>query len=132
MILFFGALFGLISVASGAVAAHGLKGTVSDALFDSVAIAITYNQVNAVIVCTIGLAIRNSDKWAKLWVLNWSAYLFLFGTAMFSFSIYLSAIFNAPDLLKVTPIGGLAIMAAWTLLSYCGILAARNSLEQHN
>ena len=129
MVLFFGALYGFISVAFGGFAEHGLKETVSEADFNSIAIAITYNQINAVIISAIGLGQITSGQFMKTPLLKWSAILFILGTAMFSFTIYLSVVFESLNIRSVTPLGGMIIMIAWLLVAYAGLAATKTSQE---
>ena len=87
MILISGALLGFISVAFGAFAEHGLRESLTDEQFRFLMTAIRYNQVHAVVVTAIGIALLNGGKLAKIPVFRWSGLLFIFGTMLFSFSI---------------------------------------------
>lgn len=122
MILMWGALFGFISVAFGAYAEHGLREVVTSEHFRSLMSAIRYNQVHAVVIAAIGLVLLNGGNLANIQTLKWSGLLFIIGTALFSFSIYLSVSLDIPSLINITPIGGMTIMAAWLLLAATGIL----------
>lgn len=125
MILVWGALLGFISVAFGAYAEHGLRAAVTEEHFRFLMTAIRYNQVHAVVIAAIGLSLLNGGKLANIPALKWSGLLFIVGTAMFSFSIYLSVSLDIPSLVNITPIGGMTIMAAWLLLSVTGVLARK-------
>ncbi len=129
MILFFGALLGFVSVVFGAFAAHGLNEVVSEASLKSLALAINYNQINAVIISAIGLAKIVNPNAVYMPLLNWSASLFIIGTGLFSFSIYLSVVFESPGLNSLTPLGGMLIIAAWLLTAYVGFSNAKNTHE---
>jgi uncharacterized membrane protein YgdD (TMEM256/DUF423 family) len=122
MILIWGALLGFISVVFGAYAEHGLCKAVTDEHFRFLMTAVRYNQVHAVVIAAIGLALFNGGNLANIPALRWSGVLFIVGTLLFSFSIYLSVSFNIPGLVNVTPVGGIIIMAAWLLLGVAGIL----------
>jgi len=87
--------------------------------------AVRYNQVHALIISAIGLAQLNGGKLANISALKWSGLLFIIGTVLFSFSIYLSVSLNIPGLVNITPIGGVTIMAAWLLLFITGLLAGK-------
>ena len=123
MILFFGALLGFVSVAFGAYAEHGLQGTVTDEHFRFLMTAIRYNQLNAVVISIIGLVLLNGGKLANFVTLKLSGLLFIIGTLLFSFSIYVSVSFGMPSLVKVTPIGGVTLMIAWLMLLISGLIA---------
>ncbi len=125
MILIFGALLGLVSVAFGAWAEHALQADVSAAVFDSVQTAIRFNQVHAVVVVAIGLGRMGSDATPYSASLAWAAWGFVAGTVLFSFSIYLSAVTGILALNAAAPIGGTLLMASWALLAWAGIRSAR-------
>ena len=116
MILTIGSLFGFVSVAFGAFAEHGLKPNITEESFRFVMTAIRYNQIHAVLISAIGLALTCSDKLMPISWIHWSAWLFIAGIILFSFSIYLAVSLNIPALLKITPIGGITIMIAWLFL----------------
>ena len=62
MILIFGGLLGFIAVAFGAFAEHGLRAGVSDEQFRFLMTAVRYNQVNALIIASIGLALLGNGN----------------------------------------------------------------------
>ena len=125
MILIFGALLGFISVAFGAYAEHGLSKIVTDEIFRFLMTAARYNQVNAVVTVVIGLALLDGKKYSNLCILKFSGLLFVLGTVLFSFSIYLSVSLDFPALVKITPLGGMTIMAAWFLLLVTGVFGIK-------
>ncbi len=122
MVLIIGAFLGFISVAFGAFAEHGLRENITDEQFRFLMTAIRYNQINAVVIISIGLALLNDSKLSSNIVLKWSGVLFIVGTIIFSFSIYLAVSFNIPSLTNITPTGGMTIMAAWLLLLGAGLI----------
>lgn len=125
MILFSGALLGLLSVVMGTYANHGLRAHISSEQFEFIQTALRYNQINAVMICAIGLALLASPKLSNIRTLHWSGVAFIVGTVLFSFSLYASVIFNTPALTQVTPAGGMMIMLGWGLLAYAGIRARK-------
>lgn len=131
MLLIVGALLGFISVAFGAFAEHGLREHVTDEQFRFLMTAVRYNQINAVVIVSIGLAVLTGSKLGKSAVLKWSGVLFIMGTVLFSFSIYLSVSFKNPSLLNFAPLGGITLMVAWLLLLVSGIVA-KNILLREN
>ena len=122
MILILGALLGLVSVAFGAYAEHGLREVVSDENFRFLMTAVRYNQVHAAVIITLGFVMLQKGKLGTAPTLRWSGILFVIGTMLFSFSIYLSVSFDIPKLLYATPIGGVTIMLSWLLLVLTGIV----------
>ena len=132
MILVCGALLGFFSVAFGAYSEHALRPIVTDEIFRSLMTAIRYNQINAVIISAIGIAIAIGGKLplqnlGEMRTFRLSGYLFILGTLLFSFSIYLSVIMNLPKLVYLTPFGGITIMIAWLTLVASGLLVLKNT-----
>ena len=125
MILVIGAICGFISVAFGAYAEHGLRGTISSEYFDMLMTAVRYNQMYAMIISMIGLTILNGGKLANSTILNISGYLFIFGTLLFSFGIYIAVLFNISQALRLAPIGGTILMISWLGLVVLAILEIR-------
>ena len=127
MILLIGGVLGFISVAFGAYAEHGLREVISEEHFRFLMTAVRYNQVHAVVVTAIGLGIASGIEPLQSSLLHWSGKLFILGTALFSFSIYLSVVLALPQLVNITPIGGTIIMLAWILLAMSGYKAVRRN-----
>ena len=113
-ILVSGAILGFVSVSFGAYSEHGLKPIVSEEDFRFLMTAIRYNQVNSVIISAIGLFILVADK-NKIKLFKLSGQIFVIGTLLFSFSIYLSILFKMPNLQYLTPIGGMTLLGAWLM-----------------
>lgn len=127
MILVIGALLGFISVAFGAFAEHGLRETISEEPFRFLMTAVRYNQVHAVLISAIGLAVHHGGTLAAIPALRYSGVLLIVGTALFSFSIYLSVWLAMPALINVTPIGGMTMMAGWLVLLLAGLQARKRA-----
>lgn len=123
IILFSGAILGFISVALGAYTSHGLRAQLTPEKLDAMLTALKYHQAHSILICAIGLALLSNPKLAKISTLHWSAGAFILGILLFSFSIYISTLFNLPQINKATPIGGLTLMLAWLLLAYAGMRA---------
>ena len=120
MILAIGSLLGFISVAFGAFAEHALKPEISDESFRHIMTALRYNQIHSVVIISIGLFLLNNEN-GKSKSFNVAGWLFIFGTVLFSFSIYLATSLNLGMLINLVPIGGITLMIAWLSLAYCGI-----------
>ncbi|MEM8863394.1 MAG: DUF423 domain-containing protein [Chloroflexota bacterium] len=125
MILTLGALLGLISVGFGAFAEHALREAVTDEHFRFLMTAVRYNQVNSAIIVAIGFAALGNGRFANTPMLKPSGVLFIIGTVLFSFSIYLSVSLDFQALLNLTPVGGVTLMGAWASLMLAGIFATR-------
>ena len=92
-------------MAFGAYAEHGLREVVTDKHFRFLMTAVRYNQVHAVVIAAIGLALLNGGKLDCIPALKWSGLLSIsiIGTMLFSFSIYLSVSLDIPSLVKLYP-----------------------------
>ena len=121
MYLIIGAILGFISVAFGAYAEHGLKEKVSDEYFRFLMTAIRYNQIYAIIICSLGLSFLSIEKISNNKFIKISSILFIIGTILFSFSIYFGVILNERSIFNITPIGGITLMLAWLFLAYGGL-----------
>ncbi len=126
MNLVIGAILGFISVAFGAYAEHGLKTQISAQHFDFIMTAIRYNQLYAIIISCIGLALLNNKNIAKSLMLKLTNFLFIIGTLLFSFGIYISVVLNIPSIMKLAPIGGTTLMVAWLMLAISAICIKKN------
>ncbi len=112
-VLFIGALLGFLSVVIGASVEHVVKPNVDPEVFRWTMTAVRYHQIGALAVFAIGLGLaagiqRELARWLRI-----SASLFVIGTVVFSFSIYLTAITGVEKLTYITPVGGVTLMAAW-------------------
>jgi uncharacterized membrane protein YgdD (TMEM256/DUF423 family) len=113
------ALSGLLAVAAGAFAAHGVSDPTAHELLRT---GSTYEFMHALatLACA-GLAATAMPRarFAPAW--------FLAGTLLFSGSLYALA-FGAPRLAGVvTPFGGLAFMAGWAVLAWAAATSAQTA-----
>jgi len=118
MAQFMGALFGLLAVIFGAFGAHALKKKLTPELLQSFETGVKYQMYHAIVLLVLGFNL-SFDKPLDSAIVNF----FIFGTLLFSFSIYAlclgAAKGNKPRFLgPVTPIGGLLLVAGWALLLY--------------
>jgi uncharacterized membrane protein YgdD (TMEM256/DUF423 family) len=112
-VLLAGAILGFLSVVIGASVEHVVKPNVEPEVFRWTMTAIRYHQIGALAVFAIGLGLAAGirpalGRWLKI-----SAALFVIGTVLFSFSIYVTAVTGIEKLTYITPIGGVTLMAAW-------------------
>jgi uncharacterized membrane protein YgdD (TMEM256/DUF423 family) len=104
------ALSGLVSVAAGAFAAHGV--TDPDAR-DWLRTGGSYEAIHALATLAVAALFPAGARRAA-----WPPVLFLLGSLLFSGSLYAMA-FGAPRWLgAVTPFGGLLFMAGWATLAW--------------
>lgn len=115
---FIGALYGLLAVIFGAFGAHALKKSFSEEQLKSFETGVKYQMYHGIILLMLGFNLNLDTSLEKYMV-----YCFIFGTFLFSFSIY-GLIFSASKGKKlrflgpITPIGGLLLVMGWSLLLY--------------
>lgn len=124
-ILLAGAILGLLAVVVGALAGHALQPHVSPDVWRQITTAMEYHRFGAVVTTALGLAILSVHQRRLLRCLAVSGWLFVAGTLLFSFSIYLRALLDAPALTAVTPVGGTLLIIAWAALAWAGLEAIR-------
>jgi len=114
--LFFtlGSLSAFLGVASGAFAAHALKGRVDADLLVIFETGVRYQMYHAFALLAVGWAYT---RWPGA-VLKASGWLFVAGTVIFSGSLYALSFSGVRWLGAITPIGGLALLAGWLCLAW--------------
>ena len=114
--LFFiiGSVSAFLAVALGAFAAHGLKGKLTPDMFNVFEVGVRYHMYHALALLGVAWA---STRWPGTYVAA-AGWLFIFGTIVFSGSLYLLALGGPRWLGAITPIGGLAFLIAWILLAW--------------
>ncbi len=121
-ILLSGAILGLLSVLMAAYVDHSLSLTLESQARHSVSIAVRYHQLYAIVITIIGLITPlQANQRMKSWLIR-SAYVFIVGILLFSFSIYLASVTSVLGLLHFTPIGGVILMLGWGCLIRTALL----------
>lgn len=123
-----GALLGFLSVAIGASIEHVLRGNADAEVLRWTMTAIRYHQVGALVTTMIGLALLASPAASVANALARSAWLFVAGTLLFSFSIYAAAVSGVELLTWITPVGGVTLMIAWLSLAWAALRAGKDRL----
>jgi Uncharacterized small membrane protein len=113
-----GALYGLLAVILGAFGAHALKKKLTPELLHSFETGVKYQMYHALVLLVLGYNL-SFDRPLDSAMVN----CFIFGTLLFSFSIYALCLSAAKGeklrfLGPVTPIGGLLLVVGWALLLY--------------
>lgn len=104
------ALSGLISVAVGAFAAHGVSDPTAKELLRT---GSTYEAIHALATLACAVFVGRAATRAGV-----AAALFLAGSALFCGSLYALAA-GAPRIVgAITPLGGLAFLAGWAVLAW--------------
>ena len=112
------ALFGALSVALGAFAAHSLKEKFSSDVVNIFETAVRYQFYHLFALLAAGILFKDfQNKFIR-----WSGFLFIAGIILFSGSLYILTYFKGignPDynwLGAITPVGGLCFIAGWMSL----------------
>jgi|SRR6185312_731594 len=112
------AILGALSVATGAFAAHTLRGTISNYALEIFETAVKYQFYHVFALIAVGIIYKEFPN--KF--LNWSGKLFIAGIILFSGSLYVLAAIKAAVLPgynwigAITPFGGLCFILGWIFL----------------
>jgi uncharacterized membrane protein YgdD (TMEM256/DUF423 family) len=112
--LFIAAISAFLGVAFGAFGAHGLKHLLSEQAMEVYKTAVSYQMWHALAIGLIAVL-------PKQRLLYWAGLLFALGILLFSGSLYLLVIFDLKFLGLITPLGGVAFLAAWGLLAFASL-----------
>ncbi|MBI1861295.1 MAG: DUF423 domain-containing protein [Deltaproteobacteria bacterium] len=104
-----GGVFGFLSVALGAFAAHALKARLDEYSLDVFRTGVEYQFFHALALILVG---GLSERYPQL---KTSAVSFTVGIVVFSGSLYALALTGAKWLGAVTPLGGVAFLIGWGL-----------------
>ncbi|GER66326.1 UPF0382 membrane protein YwdK [Weizmannia acidilactici] len=113
-----GAINAFLSVALGAFGAHGLQGRMEQKYLDIWETGVRYEMYHALGLMAIGI-LSGMIKSSAL--LNWSGWLMFIGIVLFSGSLYVLCLTKINVLGAITPIGGIAFLAAWVLLGTAAV-----------
>ncbi len=102
------------AVALGAFGAHALKSRLAPDMLSVYQTAVQYHFWHALGLFALALLMLQWD--APL--LSWAAWLLLAGLMLFSGSLYLLALTGARWLGAITPLGGIAFIAAWLVVAW--------------
>jgi len=107
-----GGVAALLAVALGAFGAHALKNRIPAEMLAVWHTGVEYHLFHALGLLAVGLAAVHLPDST---LLKWSGWLMLAGIVLFSGSLYALALSGLSWLGAVTPAGGLAFIAAWTV-----------------
>jgi uncharacterized membrane protein YgdD (TMEM256/DUF423 family) len=109
-----GGLNALLAVLLGAFGAHGLRAHLSPQMLAVYQTGIDYHMWHALGLIFVGLL---GSQLADHWLLVWAGALMLVGILLFSGSLYVLSTTGIRWFGAITPLGGTAFIAAWTLLT---------------
>jgi uncharacterized membrane protein YgdD (TMEM256/DUF423 family) len=110
-------LLGFLGVGLGAFGAHLLKNKLSPELFNVYQVAVQYHFIHTLAL----LAVAWITTVIKSPLVGWAGWMFVFGICIFSGSLYILALTGARGWGAVTPIGGVAFLAGWLLLTIAAL-----------
>lgn len=111
-----GSIFGILAIILGAFGAHAFKKILSPERIASFEVGVRYQMYSALALLLIGFHVDFTTYTERL-----SVYGILFGTILFSFSIYFLSFSeywnrNLKFLGPITPLGGLLMIIGWVSL----------------
>lgn len=121
------ALLGFLGVAAGAFGAHGLRNLVTPEQLNTWETAADYQLLHA--IALLGLSTwQQSALSSRLqsWLLL-ACGLMVVGVLLFSGSLYLLVLTNISAFGPITPLGGVALLMAWSILLGCGLVKGNNA-----
>lgn len=109
-----GSVLAGVAVAAGAFGAHSLKGRIEPQLLDAFATGARYQLSHALALLAVAWGVGRWPQ-ARLELGGW---LIAAGTIVFSGSLFLMALTGARRLGAITPVGGVLLIAGWTVLAW--------------
>ena len=115
--LVLGAANAFIAVAAGAFGAHGLKARLTPDMLAVFETGARYHMYHALGLIAVGVlaTLRPSS------LVNASGWAMFAGIVIFSGSLYVLALSGVRALGAITPIGGVAFLAAWVLFAVAAL-----------
>ena len=112
-------LMGFCSVALGAFGAHALKQKLSPEMLNIFEVGARYQMYHALALLFVGLSysILSSQT------LFYSGWFFVFGSLIFSGSLYTLALTGIKTFGAITPIGGILLLLGWGCLIFSAIFS---------
>jgi len=115
-----GSINAALAVILGAFGAHALKARISPEMLSVYHTASQYHFYHALGMLLIGAL---ASQFRTSGALQLSGFLMLAGIVLFSGSLYILAVTGVTWLGAVTPLGGVAFIAAWVVLAYAALRA---------
>lgn len=119
--LIIGAIAGGLAVAFGAFGAHGLRAKLDPSMLSVYQTAVDYHFYHALGLLAVAFAADRLPGSRMIRIAGWTM---LLGIVLFSGSLYVLSLSGIGKLGMITPLGGLAFMAAWAALA-AGVFRSR-------
>lgn len=113
-ILITGAALAFVGVALGAFGAHALKARLAADMLAVYQTGVQYHLAHAIGIVLVGILVQMvpASKWLPM-----AAWTMTAGIIIFSGSLYLLSVTGLRMLGAVTPLGGIAFLAAWLMVA---------------
>ncbi|HVQ74206.1 MAG TPA: DUF423 domain-containing protein [Candidatus Binatia bacterium] len=108
-----GAISGLLGVALGAFAAHGLRSRLEPEMLQVFEVGVRYQMYHALALVAVGWA---ATRWPG--AAGAAGWLFVAGTLIFSGSLYGLSLSGVRWLGAITPLGGACFILGWAALAW--------------
>jgi uncharacterized membrane protein YgdD (TMEM256/DUF423 family) len=116
---------GLMAIAMGAFAAHGLRSVLDADALGWLDTASRYQMWHALVLFGVALLLVRPEPGRHRGLLRAIGCAFLIGIVLFAGSLYLLALTHVRAFAWITPFGGVALMAGWLGLVLLGVLRWR-------
>lgn len=113
LFIIIGATNAFLAVALGAFGAHGLADRLEPKYLDIWKTGVTYQMFHATGLMIVAILLGKVPSSA---LFTWSGWLMLIGIILFSGSLYALSLTKVGILGAITPLGGVAFLAAWVLM----------------
>jgi len=111
---------GVVCVAIGAFAAHGLSKVLEPKELAWIETGVRYQMFHTIAILAIGILQLCRESFATNKMANFAAGTWAYGILLFSGSLYALALGASKFLVWVTPIGGTLFLIGWLCLAYGG------------
>ena len=121
------AVNGLMAIAMGAFAAHGLRSVLDADSLGWLDTASRYQMWHALVLLGVAMLLVRTQPGRHRQILQAIAWAFLVGTGLFAGGLYLLVLTHIQAFAWITPIGGVVLMAGWLGLVLVGVLRWRTA-----
>ena len=119
------AVNGLMAIAMGAFAAHGLRSVLDADSLGWLDTGSRYQMWHALVLLGVAMLLVRTQPGRQRQILQAIAWAFLVGTGLFAGGLYLLVLTHIQAFAWITPVGGVVLMAGWLGLVLFGVLRWR-------
>lgn len=120
---------GLMAIAMGAFAAHGLRSVLDADALGWIDTGSRYQMWHALALLGVAMLLVRTQPGRHRRILQAVAWAFLAGIVLFAGSLYLLALTHIQAFAWIAPFGGVALMAGWLGLILLGALRWRRAAD---